>query len=160
MDTTDTTGTDVDDTTSSSGSGEVGSREDYVAAAKAGFPVDDEELGDCIAEALITDDVLAQIEQLGITQQQFEDEGPEGTGITLDEEQARTMAEDVAACGDLAAAVLDDEDAEACAADNMSNEQLAQYVTFNLFSVDTPDDLQAAYDAMDECMRETVTTTS
>ena len=53
-DTADTTETSVGDTTASSAGGEVGSREDYVEAATAGFPVEDEDLAACIAEALIT----------------------------------------------------------------------------------------------------------
>ena len=127
---------------------------------RQGFPVDDDELGDCIAEALISDDVFAQIEELGVTPQQFEDESPEGVGITLDEDQATAMAEDVAACGVLPADVLEDEAELACATENMSDEEFAQYVTFTLFSVAPSEDLQAAYDAMEECMSGATTTTS
>ena len=160
FDNSDTSATGVDDTAATSGSGEVGSREDYVEAAKAGFPVDDDALGDCIAEALISDEVFALIEDLGVTAEQLEDEGPNGAGITLDEDQATAVADDVAACGDLPAAVLEDEAELACATENMSNEQFAQYITFTLFSVTPSPDLQAAYEAMDECMRGSTTSTT
>ena len=105
---------------------------------KAGFPVDDEELGECIAEALISDDVYAQIEELGVTAEQFGDDGPAGLGITLDEEQADgDRRATLAACGDLADDVLADEDATRRAPRRTCpTSRSPEYVTFALFSVD------------------------
>jgi hypothetical protein len=156
---TDTAGTS-DDGTTPAVTGEVGTREDYVEAAKSGFPVEDEDLAACIAEALITDDVYARIQELGVTAADFGDSGPTALGITLNEEQATAMAEEIVACGDLLDALLADDAARACAEEHLSSEQFAQYVSFTLYAVEPSDELQAAYDAMDECVTATATTTS
>jgi hypothetical protein len=159
-DTSDPSDTAVDDTTESTGAGEVGPREDYVAAAKEGFPVDDDALGECIAEALISDDVFTQIEDLGVSAEQLQEEGPQGVGIVLGQDQATAMAEEVAACGVVPADVLEDEAELGCAEELMSNEVFAQYITFTLFRVAPTPDLQAEYEAMEDCMGGTATTTS
>jgi len=158
-----TSGTDVTDetdgTTGSSGGGEVGAREDYVAAAVSQLQIEDEEVATCVAEALVSDDVYDQIEELDVTVEGFSDTGPAGQGITLDQGQAEAVASDVAACGDIVALLLEGDEL-VCAEDHLSSEQMAQNVSFTLFGVDRTEELQAAFDAMEECLSATATTTS
>jgi hypothetical protein len=153
----------VDDTSGSTptdgtGGGEVGTQDEYVEAAAEGFPIQDEELDGCIAEAMITDDVYAAIEESGVTTDAFRDSGPAGAGIVLDEAQANEVADGMAACGDLIGEVLSGN--ESCATDVLSNEQIAQYISFTLFSVEPSAELQSAYDAVETCLAETATTTT
>ena len=65
-------------------------------AASAQLQIEDDEFAGCVAEAIVSDDVYDQIEELGVTVEGFADTGPAGQGITLDEDQADAVAGDVA----------------------------------------------------------------
>ena len=156
---TDETGGTTDVPTGSSGGGEVGDRQEYVDAAVAQLQMEDEDAADCVAEAIVSDDVFAQIEELGVTVDGFSETGPAGQGVTIDEDQAREMADELTGCGDIAQLLLDGDDLT-CAEDTMTNDQMAQYLSFSLFGVDPDEELQEAFGAMQACTTGTATTTS
>ena len=67
--------------------GEVGSREEYVETTAEEISDEFGDLADCVAEALINDDVYAAIQAAGLTLEQFQEDGP--TGITVDDAVGR-----------------------------------------------------------------------
>jgi hypothetical protein len=148
-DTTDASAT----TTAGSGGGEVGSKQDYVDAAESAIRFDDEDLRGCVAEALVSDDVYAAIQKAGLSVDDFKT-GQSMDKLSVSEDQAAAVADEMAACGDLLPEILpDDEDQLSCAKGNMSNDQVAQLLSYSLFQIDLPEDLQAANDAVEKCVQ-------
>jgi hypothetical protein len=160
--TADTVTDDTADTTEgsspSSGGGEVGAQDDYIEAAKSEVQFEDEELNDCVATAIVSDDVYAAIEEAGLTVEEFQESGP--TGLDVDEDTARAVAAEMAACGDLIPEVLTDEDELACAEDNIDNGQMAEFLALSLFGLQPSDDLQEANDAVEACLDAAAPTTT
>ena len=148
----------TDGSTPSSGSGEVGSQDDYIEAAKSEVQFEDEEINDCVAAAIVSDDVYAAIEDAGLTVEDFQADGPVSLGI--EEDTARAVAAEMADCGDLIPQVLTDEAEQACAQDNITNDQMAEFLSLSLFGLQPTDDLQAANDAVEACLDEAGTTTT
>ena len=148
----DTTDATTDGTTSSSGGGEVGSQEEYLEAAREQLPIEDEEIRDCVAEALVSDDIYAAIQDAGMTVDTFNAEGPGSLG--LDESAAQAVADDLAACGDLASQFSANADPTRlqCLEENMDGDQIAAALAFEILSVDPPAELEAAQDAVQECV--------
>ena len=146
--------------TPTSGGGEVGSQEDYVAAAQEeiGAEFDDAELADCVGEAMINDDVYAAIETAGVTVEQFAADGP--AGLSVDQDVADQVAADFAACGDLVPQIASEDDELACAEENITNEQVATFLAYSLFGLDQSEDVQTASEAVDECISAASTTTT
>ena len=144
--------------TPSSGGGEVGSQEDYVEAAKSEVQFEDQEINDCVAAAIVSDDVYAAIQDAGLTVDDFQADGPISLGI--EEDIADAVATEMAACGDLIPQVLTDEDEQACAEGNIDNDQMAQFLSLSLFGLQPTEDLQVANDAVQACLTEAATTTT
>ena len=155
-----TTGGSLDpaDSTPSSGGGEVGSQDDYIEAAKSEVQFEDQEINDCVAAAIVSDDVYAAIEEAGLTVEDFQADGPISLGI--EEDTASAVAAEMADCGDLIPQVLTDEAEQACAQDNITNDEMAEFLSLSLFGLQPSDDLQAAYDAVATCLDEAATTTT
>jgi hypothetical protein len=159
--TDETVGTDATDgTTGTSGSGEVGSQEDYVAAAQEeiGAQFDDAELADCVGEAMINDDVYAAIETAGLTVEQFSEDGP--AGLSVEQDVADQVAADFAACGDLLPQIASEDDELACAEENITNEQVGEFLAYSLFGLEQNDEVRAASDAVDQCISASTTPTT
>ena len=149
---------DPADSTPSSGGGEVGSQDDYIEAAKSEVQFEDQEINDCVAAAIVSDDVYAAIEEAGLTVEDFQADGPISLGI--EEDTARDVAAEMADCGDLIPQVLTDEAEQACAQDNITNDEMAEFLSLSLFGLQPSDDLQAANDAVEACLDEAATTTT
>lgn len=159
--TDDTTVDDTTDgTTSSSDSGEVGSQEEYIEATKSEVSFEDTDLNDCVAEAVVSDEVYAAIQDAGLTVEAYQSEGPDG--LDLDEAAAQVMADDLAACGDLVGQVLAgaDDVQLACAEEHISNQQIAEFLAFSLLGLEPSSDVTDANDAVDECIAAASTTTT
>ena len=146
------------DSTPSSGGGEVGSQDDYIEAAKSEVQFEDQEINDCVAAAIVGDDVYAAIAEAGLTVEDFQADGPVSLGI--EEDTARDVAAEMADCGDLIPQVLTDDAEQACAQDNITNDQMAEFLSLSLFGLQPTDDLQAANDAVEACLDEAGTTTT
>jgi hypothetical protein len=146
--------------TPTSGGGEVGSQEDYVTAAQEeiGAEFDDAELADCVGEAMINDDVYAAIETAGLTVEQFSEDGPEG--LSVDQDVADQVAADFAACGDLLPQIASEDDELACAEENISNEQIGEFLAYSLFGLEQSDEVQSASEAVDACISAATTPTT
>lgn len=145
-------------TTPSSGGGEVAAQEEYIEAAKGEVDFEDGEINDCFAEAIVNDDVYAAIEENGLTLEDFESDGPVSLGV--DEAVAADVASAAAACGDLLPQVLTDETEIECAQENLSNEQLAEYLVFSLLGAEPSDEVTAANEAVEVCLAGASTTTT
>jgi hypothetical protein len=150
---------DTDGSAPTTGSGEVGSQDDYVAAAKEEIAseFDDQDLADCMGEAMVSDDVYAAIEEAGMTVEAFSADGPAGLG--LDEAAADEVASDFAECGDLLPEIVAEEQLD-CAEENISNEQVAELLAYTLLELELSADVQDASDAVDVCMEAATTTTT
>ena len=146
--------------TPTSGGGEVGSQEDYVAAAQEeiGAEFDDAELAECVGEAMVNDDVYAAIETAGLTVEQFSEDGPEG--LSVDQDVADQVAADFAACGDLLPQIASEDDELACAEENISNEQIGEFLAYSLFGLEQSDEVQSASEAVDACISAATTPTT
>ncbi|MET0460518.1 MAG: hypothetical protein ABW195_14800 [Ilumatobacteraceae bacterium] len=154
-----TVGTDVD-TSSATGGGEVGTEDEYVEAAAAAIPWEDEEMSECAAVAIIDAIGYEQIQEVGVSVEQFGDVGPLESGLTIDEDSVSAVSSDVAACGDVLEQLtfgLGDEE-RSCVGANLDNEQLAESIVAPLFGLDPSADVAAGEDAIDECLREATTT--
>jgi hypothetical protein len=144
-------------TTATSGSGgsggSVGSQQDYIDAAEASIQFDDEDLRGCVAEALVSDDVYAAIKKAGLTVDDFKS-GEKIGDLKINEDEATSVAGGMAACGDLLPQILsDDEDQLSCATKSLSNDQVAKILSYSLFGVDMPEDLQAANATIEQCVQ-------
>lgn len=148
----------TDGTTSGTAGGEVGTREEYVEAAKAEVEFEDAEINDCVAEAIVSDEVYEAIQTAGLTVDAFSETGPSGA-VDIDEAQAQAVAAEMAECGDLISQVLTDEAELACATENLSNEQLAEFLALSLFGLEPGAELQDANAAVEECLASATTTT-
>lgn len=147
--TSDTTDGTTGDTTEGTGGGEVGEREDYVAAAEA--QLEDIEMEDpsCIAEAVISEDIYAAIQDAGLTVEEFETSGP--GDLEVDDATLDAAAEELAACEGLSAGMSDNDDQQACIDASFDNAELARLLTYTLFGQDVPEDLQAPNDEVEAC---------
>lgn len=156
VDTTDSTA----GSTPTSGSGEVGSKDDYTEVARNEIRsrFDDDDLADCVGEAMVNDDVYAAIEDAGITVDEFSEDGP--AGLQLEEAVADQVAEDFAACGDLLPEIVKDDAARDCAEENITNDQVAEFMAFTLLEIDPSADVAAAVEAADACVNAGTTTTT
>lgn len=145
------------DSSPSTAGGEVGSQDEYVEAAKdeIGSEFDDQDIADCVGEAMVNDDVYAAIEEAGVTVEQFSEDGP--TGLAVDEAVAEQIASDFAACGDLVPQVVADEDELACAAD-LTNDEMAEFLAYNLLGQEPSADVTAAFDDVETCITVASTT--
>jgi hypothetical protein len=145
------------DSTPTTAGGEVGSQDEYVEAAKdeIGSEFDDQDIADCVGEAMVNDDVYAAIEEAGVTVEQFSADGP--TGLAVDEAVAEQVAADFAACGDLVPQVVADEDELACAAD-LTNDEMAEFLAYNLLGQEPSADVTAAFDDVETCITAASTT--
>jgi hypothetical protein len=149
-----TTGSTASTATSGSG-GEVGSKQDYVDAAESAIQFEDEEIRGCVAEALVSDDVYAAIQKVGLSLDDFKS-GDSMDQLKVTEDQATSIADDIAACGDLLPQILsDDEDQLNCAKESLSNEQVGQLLSYSLFRIDLPEDLKTANTAIQACVEAT-----
>jgi hypothetical protein len=136
------------------------SKQDYINAAEAGIPFEDEQIRGCVAQALISDDVYAAIKKAGVSVEDFTS-GESQAQISVSQEQAASVAKDMAACGELLPQVIrGDEQQLTCAQDNITNQQLAQALSYSLFGVELPEDVQAANQAVGDCIRDTATATT
>jgi hypothetical protein len=78
--------------------------------------------------------------------------------LKVTEDQATSVADDIAACGDLLPQILsDDEDQLNCARQSLSNKQVGRLLSYSLFEIDLPADLKAANEAVSKCVGETAT---
>ena len=111
-----------------------------------------------VAAAIVSDDVYAAIQDAGLTVDDFQADGPVSLGI--EEDTARDVAAEMADCGDLIPQVLTDDAEQACAQDNITNDQMAEFLSLSLFGLQPTDDLQAANDAVEACLDEGSTTTT
>jgi hypothetical protein len=154
------TGDTTDGSTAGSGSGEVGSQDDYIEAARSeiGSEFEDQDVADCVGEAMISDDVYAAIEEAGLTVEQFSEDGP--TGLSVDEAAAQDVAADFADCGDLRPELASDENELTCIEDNLSIEQMAEFLSYNLFGQETSAEVTTAYEAVEACITEATTATT
>jgi hypothetical protein len=158
--TTDTTSEGVSDPlTDVTGGGEVGEREDYLTVAEdqlSGAGVEDPE---CVAAAIVTEDIHAAIEEAGLTVEEFTEQGPRG--VEVDDDTLEAAASDLAECGPLAESMADSEDQQACIEASFDNAELARLRIFTFFRGEVPEDLQDASDDVDACYQdlETETTT-
>jgi hypothetical protein len=147
-----------DTTTASSGSGEeVGSQQDYVDAAESAIQFEDEDIRGCVAEALVSNDVYAAIQKVGLSVDAFKS-GDSMDKLEITEGQATSIADDISACGELLPQILsDDEDQLNCAKESLSNAQVGKLLSFALFQIELPDDLKAANEAVQACVGATAT---
>ena len=156
-----TTGTTAESgtggTTATSGGGEVGSQDDYIEATQGEISDEFGELGDCVSEALVNDDVYAAIQEAELSVEQFAEDGP--AGLSLDAAVAETVGADMAACGDLLAELFEGTDLS-CATDNLTNEQAAAGLAYNVLGLEPTAELQSAFDAVDACLAESTATTT
>jgi len=154
------TGDTTDSSTPTSGGGEVGSQDDYLTVARGQLPLEDEDIRDCVAEALVSDEIYEAIEDAGMTVDTFESDGPGALG--LDQAAAEALGDDLAGCGDIASQFAADADNARlqCLQENMDEEQIADALAFEILEVEEPADLQAAEDAVDACADAGTTTTT
>jgi hypothetical protein len=146
------TSSGTETTTGSSGGGEVGTQQDYVDTATEEIRFEDEDIGGCVAEAIVSDKVYAAIQKAGLTVEDFKN-GTESIGtLSIDEAEATSVAHDMAACGDLLSQALSDEHELACAKESLSNEEYAQGLSYQLFGIDPPADLKEKSDAIGKCV--------
>lgn len=141
------------------GGGEVGARDDYVEAITAEIEEDmeDPSQAECFAEALVSDDVYAAIEEQGLTVEEF---GAGPSSLDIDQAQAETIAGDLAGCGELADQFGGSETETTCLTENLDNEQLALLVTLAAFELQPTDELLAAQDDVSACVAAATTTTT
>jgi hypothetical protein len=142
--------------------GEVGSRDDYVEAATAEINWDDRELTECVAEAIVSDDVYAAVQDADVTVEQFRGGQLEEQGVTITDDQVAAIADDMAACGDLVPQLAGNEQEETCIAASFSNELMAEYLTASLFGRDQSAAAETANDEVTSCLtaaEDTTTTT-
>jgi hypothetical protein len=150
--TTATSSSGSETTTGSSGGGEVGTKQDYVDAATEEIRFDDEDIGGCVAEAIVSDKVYAAIQKAGMTVEDFKN-GTESIGsLSIDEAEAKSVAGEMAACGDLLSQAVTDEDQLACAKKSLSNEEFAQGLTYQLFGIDPTPELKEKNAAIGACI--------
>ncbi len=155
--TTETTGTtgSSGSSTGASGSGDVGSKQDYIDAAESAIGFGDEDIRGCVATAVVSDKVYAAIRQTGLSVDDFGAADSLGK-LKVSADEAASVADDMAACGDLLPQLISDEDRLTCAKENLSNTQVAQILAYSLFQVDLPEDLQTANNAVGQCAQGSV----
>jgi hypothetical protein len=143
-----------DTTTAASGSGgEVGSKQEYVDAAESAIQFEDEEIKGCVAKALVSDDVYAAIQKVGLSVDDFK-AGDSMAKLEVSEGEATSVADEIAGCGELLPQILpDDEDQLNCAKESLSNDQVAKLLSYSLFKIDLPEDLKAANAAVEKCVQ-------
>ena len=160
--TTEVTGdtSDTSDTTpgSGTGGGEVGTQDEYVEATATAVGYEDEAFNQCIAEAVVSDEVYAAIEESGRTVEEFQSGGPADLG--LEEEQVMAVADEMAACGDLIPQVVQNEDERACVEASIDNNQMAQVLALSTFGLELTEELNAASDEVDACVEGLSATTT
>jgi hypothetical protein len=141
-------------TTVTSGSGgTVGSKQDYVDAAASSIQFADEKIKGCVAEALVSDDVYAAIQKNKLSVDDFKS-GDSIDQLKVGQEEAASVATDMAACGELLPQILSGNEAQlSCATKSMSNEQIAKLLSYSLFGIDLPKDLQTANSAVQACVQ-------
>jgi hypothetical protein len=156
---TDVESSDVGSSTPGTGSvaaGEVGTEEEYVAAASEAIAWEDTDISDCVATALVDAITYDQIEEAGVTVEQFSEGNPSTLGLTVDESDADAVSSDVADCGDLigqiAAANGMSDDEQSCITDNIDNGQMAELLVTQFFTFTASDDLNSASDDVDACI--------
>ena len=163
-----TIGDDTDDTAvtteetdgSTAGGGEVGTQDEYIEAAREEISseFDDQDLADCVGEAMINDDVYAAIEEAGMTVEEFSADGP--AGLELDEAVADEVGANFAECGNLVPEIIAEGTAQDCAEENITNEQIAEFLAYTLLELPPSAEVEAAAEAADACIQAATTTTS
>jgi hypothetical protein len=137
-------------TTASSG-GEVGSKQDYIDAAESAIGFEDEDIRGCVAEAVVSDKVYASIQGAGLSVDDFKT-GNDLSTLKVTEDEATSIADDMAACGELLPQLISGDEAQLnCAKQNLSNVQTAQLLSFQLFGINLPEDLKTADAGVRQC---------
>jgi|HigsolmetaAR201D_1030396.scaffolds.fasta_scaffold08198_4 hypothetical protein len=148
-----TTGDLTDDTTADTFPDEVGEREDYVAALSTEIENVDADFAACLADAVLSDEVYADIQANEVTIRQFVEEGP--SVLSLDEGAIDQIASSMADCGELAELIPTiGDDERACVQEHMTNEQVATVLATQVLGFDLSDELDEANDAVEECIDE------
>ncbi len=149
--------------TPSSAAGEVGTKDDYVQGATDEITSNgtaDPAMAGCMAEAIVSDEVYAAIQDAGVTVDQFRSGDLASNGVTVTDDQAAGIAGDMSACGDLIAQLASSADEEGCISASFSNEQVAELVVASVFGLQPSAELETANSEVGACLAALVTTTT
>ena len=139
------------------GAGEA-TEEDYVAAGAASLDLGDPEVDRCITQATIDAIGFENVQASGLSPEELFTQGLNAAGLIVPDDQAATLQEAVAGCGDLIALFAQSEGATeteiACAEENLDNEIMAEVFVSTLTATEPTPELQAVFDEMQTCIDE------
>jgi hypothetical protein len=160
-----TTGsTDTEATTPPEGSAS-GSKSDYVAALADNVQVDDRDMAECIAGALVDAVGFDGIQESGMSPEEFaRGDQLEERGLSLEASQAPDLARAFVACGDIAEAYISTESApdaqKECERGVLTNQLTAEFLATQLTGAPQSEELKAAAQQATACRQSSTPTTT
>ena len=144
--------------TAPAGTGGAGdaTEEDYVAAGAESLDLGDPEVDRCISQATIDAIGFENVQASGLSPEELFTEGLNAAGLTVPEDEAASLQEAVASCGDLIALFAQSEGATetevACAEEHLDNDIMAGVFVSTLTATEPAAELQAVFEEMQACI--------